>query len=755
MIKNVITIFFLFYSCIACQNQNITLVKDGNSNYVIILSETAQKWDSLAASEIQTYINSISGTLIPIVSDNEQILENEIVIGRNKHSLNLDLSSVKDDGFKIKTENNKIFIAGNKGKGSLNGVYTFLENYLNCRMYSSKVKFHPSQKSISIPEIDKTENPIFTYRDVHYYDSFDNNYCRWHKLTDSGDKKIWGMFVHTFNQLLPPEEYFEEHPEYFALRGDHRVPEQLCLSNPKVLEIVTEELSKKIEANPKANVWSVSQGDNYSYCQCTDCKKIDDYEESNSGSVITFVNRVAKKFPNKTISTLAYQYSRKAPKYIRPEKNVNIMLCTIECFRTFPIDEDTSTFGFYHDLKEWSKITDNIFLWDYVVQFTSLISPFPNFQVLQPNIKLFADSSVKMMFQQGAGFRNASEFGELRTYLIAKLLWNPSVNVDSLINDFLFGYYGNAGKYLKEYIELMQQELIKCKAPLNIYGDPIFALDNYLTPELIDKYELLLNNAEKSVLDNTEFLERVRIARLPLIYTILEQAKVLENNKRSMVLKQNENEFIPNPQIIELLNTFETTTANLEDVFLNEKGLTPEKYISRYKTMFSKTMKNPLGLFKPVNFVTSPNFKYEANGEKTLTDGKHGDENHKINWIGFEGNNLEIIIDLQKIEKISTVSADFLQTSFSWIFLPKDFEISLSSDGQSFENTQLLINTVEITKEETLSPENAFIKNFACNFNQIPARFVKVKATNIGICPSGHPGYPFKAWIFTDEIVIK
>ncbi len=90
-------------------------------------------------------------------------------------------------------------------------------------------------------------------------------------------------------------------------------------------------------------------------------------------------------------------------------------------------------------------------MWDYVVQFRNLLSPFPNLRVLQPNIQYFRDNGIQMMFQQGSGGL-MSEFVELRSYIIAKLLWNPDLDVDLLMDDFLNGYYGPAGKYISANI---------------------------------------------------------------------------------------------------------------------------------------------------------------------------------------------------------------------------------------------------------------------------------------------------------------
>ncbi|MDR3625246.1 MAG: DUF4838 domain-containing protein [Ignavibacteriaceae bacterium] len=744
-----ILLLILFISVAHIQSQTINLVSNNNSGYKIILSASASHWDSLAATELQNYIKEISTVQIPIINSGSPVSDKEIVIGRNQHSEKLDFSSIHDkDGYIIKTSGNKIYFAGGTGKGTLNAVYTFLEKYLGCRMYSSKVKIIPKQDSIILPEINIAENPVFNYRDILYSESRIDEYCQWHKLVDSNDRKTWGMYVHTLQSLLPADKYFKKHPEYYALRNGIRVPEQPCLSNPDVFKIVVAELRRRMKENPNAKIWSVSQNDNYSYCQCDKCNKINKREGSPSGSVINFVNKVAKEFPDKIISTLAYEFSRKAPKIIKPEKNVNIMLCTIECYRTKPLEADTSEGSFVKDLHDWSKLTNNIYLWDYVVQFTNFVSPFPNFQVLQPNIQLFARYGVKMIFEQGASGAPGAEFNELRTYILAKLLWNPYLDVDSLMNDFLNGYYGSAGKYIRNYIDLMTSNLNKSGAQLWIYSSPIESMKDYLAPEFLKEYYNIFTEAINSVSDSPQYLERVKIALLPVQYAMLEQAKVIGVGDNGIMINAG-NVYKPNPKIINLLSNFYTECKSTGDVLINEKRLTADTYVARYNTLLAKTMQNPLGLFKPVKFITAPSAKYPANGEKTLTDGLRGDEDHHFNWLGFEGEDMEAVLDLQQPTVIKKVSADFLQIMQSWIFLPQQLEISISDDGNNFRNISTIQNF------EPLNKDGAFIHTFSAEFAAVKTRYIKLKAVNIKTCPRWHPGYPEKAWIFTDEIVVE
>ena len=245
------------------------------------------------------------------------------------------------------------------------------------------------------------------------------------------------------------------HPEYFSFYdgkrhagvipswdGSSYQPEaQLCLTNPDVLEIVCENLQKAINKKPEALYWSVSQNDNVNYCRCEKCAALDSqyaafssdekmlsthggggYTALGMGSLLTFVNKVAERFPDKIISTLAYQYSRTPPAGIVPFKNVNIMLCSIESSRNDPMTVGDK--AFCEDLIGWGKLTDNILVWDYVIRFSHLFAPFPNLRVLQPNIQFLRNNNVSALFEQG-NIQSGGDFAPLRAYMIAKMLWSP------------------------------------------------------------------------------------------------------------------------------------------------------------------------------------------------------------------------------------------------------------------------------------------------------------------------------------------
>jgi len=741
----------VLFSC--SDGDNLTLADKGKSPYIIVISSQADKQDQKAAEEFQKYFEQVSHVLLPIVTDSSPVSENEIILGKCNRLdgtvLPKEMANIGEDGFIIRTLEKKLVIAGGADKGTLYGVYTFLEDYIGCRKYSAAAALVSTRENIVLDPVNVTQNPAFNYRELHFPDPIrDEDYRNWHRLDVKEGKDEWGLFVHTFQTLVPPEKYFKDHPEYFSWLNVQRIPDgQLCLSNSDVLKIVIEGLRERMREKPEAKYWSVSQNDTYKACECEECKKLYDQYGGYSGAMIRFVNQVAAVFPDKIISTLAYQYTRSAPKNIKPVENVNIMFCSIECNRSRPIAEDTLSSSFRKDCEDWCALTNNIFMWDYVVQFRNMVSPFPNLRVLQRNIQYFRDKGIKMMFQQGTG-GNISEFYELRQYLIAKLLWNPDADVDALMNDFLGGYYGPASVYIKDYIDRMHDALTASGGQLGIYGYPYDGIHTYLTPELIKTYSQLFNQAEQAVKEQPDFLERVKVARLPLEFAILDISLRNVNNDLTFFNKEGDR-FIIRSEMLNLLDKFtiEAKAAGIKRYW--EHGNEPDKYREMVLNYVNRSTQQNMALGKPVMLTTEFSEKYPVGGNKALTDGLKGVNDYHFNWLGFEGPDMIAIVDLGEPKDIRSIQTSFLQDIQSWVFMP--VEVSYFGSNDNIKFTLIHSLHAKISGHQ----QGVVIEDFKADFEPIKDRYIKVVAKNIGTCPPWHPGYSSPAWIFCDEILLR
>jgi len=731
----------------------LVIIDGGSTSYRIVVSAQAPETDLRAAQELQSHLWKISGAVVPVVSDASPPGRDEILVGRSRRyaqaGIDIPWDGLAEDGFVLRTVGRRLVIAGGRDKGSLYGVYAFLEDVLGCRKYTASAMIVPRTSTVAVGPLDKTEVPAFAFREVSLPEAFDDAFADWHKLDNRAARaREWGLWVHTFEVFIPAGKHFETHPEYFTEWNGRRIPHgQLCLSNPDVLRIVIEELGRRIREKPEAKFWSVSQNDAFLPCQCSSCRSLEEEAGGPSGAILWFVNQVARAFPDKVISTLAYQYSRPAPRNIEPEPNVNIMLCSIELNRSRPIGSDPESAAFVQDLRDWRRLTRNILVWDYVVQFRNYAGPFPNLRVLRPNIKLFADFGIPMMFQQGSG-KSRSEFHELRTYLIAKLLWNPEADVEDLAEDFVRGFYGPAGPEILRYIRTLHDALDGSGGVLGIYGSPRDGARTYLAPERLDLYEDIFDRAEAAVAGDAELRTRVRAARLPAAFARLEIAKQHLTPDLS-IFHRTPAGYELGPGMRARLAEFAEAAAATGFHALDERGLSPERYRADMERYFAEGALTHLAWEKPVTCAVPPSDKYPVGGPSALTDGLKGAEDYDILWASFEGEELEATIDLGEVRPLRSVRTDFLQNINAWIWVPAEVAFSVSSDGVDFREIGLARAKLDPRRE------GAFVETFAAAAPPgLAARFVRVATKSFLHCPDWHKGAGGKAWIFIDEIVV-
>jgi predicted alpha-1,2-mannosidase len=151
-----------------------------------------------------------------------------------------------------------------------------------------------------------------------------------------------------------------------------------------------------------------------------------------------------------------------------------------------------------------------------------------------------------------------------------------------------------------------------------------------------------------------------------------------------------------------------------------------------------------------INISSKYNPQYTAGGDEGIIDGIHGTENWKKGeWQGYQSQDFECVIDLIKEQKVSELSANFLQDSRSWILMPTKVEFYVSMDNIHFTLVKTIENNLDPKETETK------IIDFKGTINPGLAKYIKVKAYNFGKLPEWHQGFGGDAFIFVDEILIK
>lgn len=736
--------------------RSFVFVDRGRPAATIVIPPDAGEAARRAADILRTSVLKMSGVDLPVLAAAEPGRPNCAVLGFPPDALppavTTALPTLRPDGFVAATAAGNLYVVGGSGRGVVYGVVHLLEKYFGCRRFAPAAERFPRSDDLALGCLYEAVNPANDVRAVNGDLTLDADYRDWLRLTDLRDIYGDGFYVHTFDRLVPRRTWFTAHPEYFALMNGKRVPDQPCLSRPEVFDIAVAALRAEMAAQPGKRTWSVSQNDNFSYCQCPECLKAIEEEGSPAGPVIRFVNRVAALFPDKTISTLAYQYSRPAPRLTRPLPNVEIMLCTIELDRSRPIAANPAGASFVRDIGDWARLTDNIYLWDYTVNFSHFVSPFPNLRVLAPNIRFFAGHGIGKHFQQtntGPGH----EWSELKAYLLARLLWDPGTDPDRVVDEFLDGYYGKAGRWLRRYIDALHDALERSGARLDIYEPPAVHAADHFSAADVALYNGIFDKAEAAAAGDREALGRVRTARLPLLYAELEIAKDDLFGPRGFYERRG-GRFAARPDMVGRLDTFAVRAREAGVRNLNEGGLSPETYVEAFRRFVDVPIEGNRAFRRPVAADPPPAAKYARGDMAVLTNGVCGAADYKVHWLGWEGVDFVLVLDLGAPGAAREIALSTLSDARSWILHPASVACEVSADGTAYRDAGTKTAAGDHRDEDA-------VRTFHWADDTVPpgilaaVRYVRFRVEGVKSLPDWHASAGGAAWTFVDEIVIR
>ena len=496
----------------------------------IVVAKDAIPSEKYAAEELQEFFGQASGVKLPIVHKINRP-DRHVFIGPSEmlqaSNVGLDVDDFGDEDLRIVIRDGNIAIAGGRPRGTLYGVYTFLEDYLGVRFLTGDHVYVPEVGDWRVVgPIDHFYHPPLEFRWSFYHET--NNHLAFaarlrsngrqaHKNTSDppefGGKSGMSLINHSLCNHCPVEKYGQEHPEYFALVDGQRKLDvggggpELCLTNPDVLKIVTASVLNELDRNPSAKNISVSQNDNDKYCRCAKCAAIDKREGTPMGSLLTFVNavadEVAKKHPDVMVGTLAYWYTRKPPKTIRPRPNVQIQLCSIECCMIHPINDPKcpQNVAFCREMIDWGKICDDIYIWNYNTNFSNYLLPCPNLRVIEPNIRYFVANHARGIFMQAVYTSPAGELSDLRNYVIANLLWNPNRSGQDLMDEFLDLHYGRSATPIRRFIELVHNNAEARRVHRNCFGRAKdYAIDESIARAGLEAFNEAMRLAQSDII---------------------------------------------------------------------------------------------------------------------------------------------------------------------------------------------------------------------------------------------------------------
>ena len=471
---------------------NIVLHTEGDLRSPGIMPATIEK----AAKVFQKYVAMLTDVTIPIIYDNYSVHpEKEIAIG-GVHREYDSTCGVKyaEDEYEIKTIDGNLVINGGI-RGVLYGVYTLLEEYFGVRFFSATCERVLYQAQINLANINQRFNPPFEYRELCHWDIFDVEFSVKHKINGNFVRKFreedgygvgfaggYAGLVHTFSLFCPPDKYFYEHPEYFSLdKQGHRNPAGLCYSNQEMQEIVFDnvvELLKK-ETAPKIVSLSINDVED-SDCYCEKCQTLFNGKGNRTDRLLYFVNKVAERlqgvYPEVKVDTISYADVKQPPEIERPNSNVIIRVCASKDVAGLTLEQGVeanlpSPVDYMNRINALSAITDKIYVWDYPYDYVTTNAIYPILHTLREDMRYYVDHNVKGIFINGQ--TDASDFDDLKIYLLAKVMFNPYISAEEYerhLTEFLEGYYGNGWEEIYQFILLSEQ--VSNKQEFNCWSQP-------------------------------------------------------------------------------------------------------------------------------------------------------------------------------------------------------------------------------------------------------------------------------------------
>lgn len=496
----------------------------------IVVAEDAIESELFAAEEFQRLYKRASGAELPIVHKIARP-NRHVFIGPGGEmtgsELGFDVKSFGQEDLRIIVRDENIAIAGGRPRGTLYGVYTFLEDYLGVRFLTADHTYVPPiGRWRKVGPVDRFYHPPMDFRWVAYEANFGRpefatrlrlNAARlpasrvdgtdWSNAGKYGGRTSMREIGHSFDHQLPPAQYAQEHPEYYCLykgrrwarlqpgeegidfkRGQFPYGMQPCLSHPDVLRIVTKSVLDQFATRSDEFNISVAQNDGGSHCECPACAAVNQREGVMMGSLLQFVNavadEVAREYPDRMVSTLAYSDTALPPKNLRPRENVQIMWCSIgTCFiHAFDDRSCLQNDRFIEQLRQWAKLTSNLYTWNYYFNCEnhSYQLPMPNLRHIGPNIRYQMSLGVKGMFLQATASCHGNEWEELRNYMLGNLLWDPTRDADRLMREWLDLHYGPAAPPITRWIGRLHDRVTAsgkhCRCVGGKFAD--FGLDN-------------------------------------------------------------------------------------------------------------------------------------------------------------------------------------------------------------------------------------------------------------------------------------
>ena len=517
-----------------------TLVLDGKAAAAIVVPQESHALVQHAAAELSEILFEMSGADLPIVVDTDAPKGNRILLGPTSLTAATNVRVNPDDpgreGFRLRTVGRDVIILGADPAGTLFGAYELLERLgWRCYVEDPVGMVVPKMPTVTVPEMDVTDGPDFPMRWIGWgAHSFRIRGNAGRRGLPPGFDVQPGIY-HAMYRYLSPKDYFDAHPEWFALykgqRKDHQDAKP-CTTNPVVSGVVAANMRRLMADRRDADLVSLAFKDGASYCECARCNacREDDTprDQSFSRLALLFYNAVAshleKTHPRAKILAGSYHIYNRPPKdlTLKAHPMLSLVLChyTNYCLM-HPVDDPTcpKNAAYKTLLADWQRLTPEVYFYEYYWTPGWCELPCPLVHVVRKDIPYFHRIGCKGLYTQYGSVWNTF----LTNYVAARLLWDVDTDVDALLEDFYHKFFGVAHTPMRAYFEALEQAVAETDLHLCTCSmgsrDPRWLFSDALMSELRKCL------SEAKALAN----ERIVLARLSKLETALDYADRYRN----------------------------------------------------------------------------------------------------------------------------------------------------------------------------------------------------------------------------------
>ena len=480
--------------CHSVTETNGYFLKDGKTDYKLLLPDSADDNIGFAAQDFNRFFKEATGVELPVLYDGKADVDNGkyISLGDTKLFAKSGITADKSlttSGFILKSKNDDILVAAYSSKSIIYGMQELLKYFINWEYFGTDCyRYNKNVKDIKLCNFDVREVADIEYRFTNYgymvktnlYNLRNKEYVNRARL-EYMYTEITGPGDHVGHNNLyyaPLDKYFNSHPKWYT--GDKLNISYVANGDKEeyktLVDHFAEEMKKIIKTYPqKLIMCTIEDAQQFDPCaaQSEIAKK---YNGSNAASIILFlndVNRKVKEWMNTDegkpyekdyyIVFLGYQPTEKAPAYVDDNGNVTLidgLKCDPEVVVQYaPIYQDFthSIYSeenkyYFNNLKAWSKVCDNVFVWNYVIDYSNYFCFFDSFDYIADGVRSCKEAGVRFIYHEHGGSGNAATscFDSLRVYLEMKLGWNSSLEPAVLIDEFFDAYYGVAAEEMKK-----------------------------------------------------------------------------------------------------------------------------------------------------------------------------------------------------------------------------------------------------------------------------------------------------------------